>query len=92
VCLENTLLGRFSESKTKQVTEDFRQLHKEEIHNLCLIFNVNQKSRMRRIGHVMCEMRNAYEILSGKAEGERLLQRTSGSCADYIRMNFRDID
>jgi hypothetical protein len=38
----------------------------------------------------MREKRNAYRILVGKPEGERLLGRPRRMCADNIKMDLRD--
>jgi hypothetical protein len=39
----------------------------------------------------MAEMRNAYNILVGKPEGKRLLERRRHRWEDNIRMDLREI-
>jgi hypothetical protein len=56
-----------------------RTLHNEELCNLYSSPNIIREiesRRMRLEGHVvrMGEMRNAYKLLIGKAEGKRLLE------------------
>jgi hypothetical protein len=49
---------------------------------------------MRWTGHVarIGEKRNAYRILVGKPEGNRLLGRQRRRCVDNIKMDFREIE
>jgi len=51
-----------------------------------------ESRRMRLEGHVvrMGEMRNAYKLLIGKAEGKRLLGRPRRGWED-VRIGFREI-
>jgi hypothetical protein len=63
-----------------EVTEDWRKLHNEELHNLYSppnIVRMNKSRRMTSAGHVarMGEKRNVYRILVGKPEGKRPLGR-----------------
>jgi hypothetical protein len=51
------------------------------------------KRRMRWVRHVahMGYMRNVYDILVGKLEGERPLGRWMHRCEDNIRIDLREI-
>jgi hypothetical protein len=65
-------------SKRGKVTGDWRELHNEELHNLCSspdIIRMIKSRRMRWAGHVARrgEKRNAYRILVGKPVGKRPL-------------------
>jgi hypothetical protein len=63
--------------KREEVAGGWRRLHNEELLNLCASPNTIRvmKSRKILVGHVarMVEMRNAYNILVAKLEGNRLL-------------------
>jgi hypothetical protein len=68
------VLRRIYGSK-EEVAGGWRRLHIEELHNLYTspsIVRVIRSRRMIWVGHVtrMCEMRNAYKILTGKTEGK----------------------
>jgi hypothetical protein len=59
--------------KRDEVTEEWRKLHNEELHDLYSSANINRTikpRRMRWVGHVarMGEKRNAYRLLVGKPE------------------------
>jgi hypothetical protein len=74
----------------------WRRCDNNELHNLHASPNVIRifKSRgMRLTGHVtrMGEMRNAYEILSGKPEEERRLRKPRNRWQDNIRMDVKGI-
>jgi len=51
------------------------------------------KSKMRWVGHTACmgEIRNAYNILVGRPEGQRPLGRPRHRLGDNIRMDLREI-
>jgi hypothetical protein len=68
---ENRVLRRMFGLKRDEVTEGWRKLHNEELHNLYSspsIIRMIKSRRMRWAGHVTCigEKRNAYRILVGK--------------------------
>jgi hypothetical protein len=77
---ENRVLTRIFGPKRDEVTGGWRELHNEELHNLCFspsIIRLIKSRRMRLAGNVarMGEKRNAYRILMGKPEGKRPLGR-----------------
>jgi hypothetical protein len=93
---ENRELRRIFGSKRGEVAEDWRRLHNEELHNLYSSPNVIRviKSRVVRwAGHVehLVEMRNAYKILVGKAEGKRPHRRCRRRWEDNIKTDLREI-
>jgi hypothetical protein len=64
------VLRRIFGPKRDDVTEDWRKLHNEELHNLYSspnIIRMIKSRRMRWAGHLarMGESRNAYRILVG---------------------------
>jgi hypothetical protein len=74
------MLRRIFGPKRDEVTEDWRKLHNEDLHNLYSspnIIRMIKSRRMRWAGHVtrMGETRNASKILVGKPEGKRQLGR-----------------
>jgi hypothetical protein len=79
------------------VARGWRRLHNEELHNLYAspnIIRMIKTRRMRWTGHVehMVEMRNAYNILVGKSEGRRPLERPTRRRKDnIIRIGLREI-
>jgi hypothetical protein len=77
---ENRVLRRIFGPKRDEVTEDWRKLHNDELHNLYSSSNIISmiKSRwMRWAGHVTRygDKRNAYSILAAKPEGKCPLGR-----------------
>jgi hypothetical protein len=79
-----------------EVTEGWRKLHNEELHNLynssCIIRMIKSR-RMRWVGHVarMGEKRNAYKILVEKPAGKRPLGRQRRRWVGNIKMYLREI-
>jgi hypothetical protein len=62
------------------VTEEWRKLHNEELHDLYVspsIIRIIKSKKMRWVGHVtrMREKRNAYRLFVGKSEGKSALGR-----------------
>ena len=57
------------------------------------LLRVIKSRRLRWAGHVarMEESRSAFEILTGKPTGKRLLRRPRRRCEDNIRMNLKEI-
>jgi hypothetical protein len=93
---ENRVLRRKFGPKRDEVTEEWRKLHNEELHNLYsspdLIMQVNSR-RMKWAGHVarMGVERKVYKILVGKPEGKRPLGRPRRRWEDGNRMDLREI-
>jgi hypothetical protein len=93
---ENKVLGRMFGPKRDEVTEEWRKLHSEELHNVYSspdIIRQVKSRRMRWAGHVarMGEERKVYKVLVGKSEGKRSLGRPSRRWEDGIRMDLREI-
>jgi hypothetical protein len=75
---ENRVLRRILGPKRNEVTEEWRKLHSEELHDLYSSPSIIRKIKSRRMrwtGHVaqMGEKRNTYRFLVGKPEGKGLL-------------------
>jgi hypothetical protein len=70
---EDKVLRRTFGPKSDRVTEGWRKLHNEELHNLYSspsIIRIIKSRRIRWAGHVarMVEKRNVYRLLVGKPE------------------------
>jgi hypothetical protein len=79
------------------VTEGWRKLHNEELHNFCSspnIIRMIKSRRMRWAGHVarIGVNRNAYTKLVGKREGKRPLVRPRRRWVDNIKMDLSEIE
>jgi hypothetical protein len=75
---QNRTLRRILEPKRDEVIGGWRKLHNEELHNVYSserIIRMIKSRGMRRAWHVarMGNKRNAYGILVGNPEGERLM-------------------
>jgi hypothetical protein len=93
---EKRVLRRIFGPKKDEVTEDWRKLRNEELHNMYSSPNVIRmmKSRiMRCLGHVarMGEKRNAYRILVGRPEGNRPIGRPRYRWMYNIKIDLREI-
>jgi hypothetical protein len=78
------------------LTEGWRKLYNEELHNLYSspsIIRIIKSRRMRWAGHVarMGEKRNVYRLLVGKPEGKRLLGRPRHRWMGNIKMDLLEI-
>jgi hypothetical protein len=76
-----------------EVTGGWRELHNEELHNLCSspsIIRMIKSRRMRWAGNVarMGAKKNAYRILEGKSEGKRPLGRPRRRWVDNTRITM----
>jgi hypothetical protein len=76
------------------VTEDWRKLHNEELHNVYSSPNIIRMIKSRRnrwAGHVerMGAKTNAYRILVGKPEGKRPLGRPRHRWVDSIKIDLK---
>jgi hypothetical protein len=79
--------------KRDGVTEGWRKLYNEELHNLYSSpskIRIIKSRRMRRVGHVarMGEKRNVYRLLVGKPEGKRPLGIPRRRFTDNIKMDL----
>jgi hypothetical protein len=77
---ENRVLRRIFGPKRDEVTEMWRKLHNEELHDLYCSSNIVRVIKSRRMswaGHVarIGQRRDAYRVLVGKPEGNRPLRR-----------------
>jgi hypothetical protein len=92
----NRVLRRIFGPKRDEETGCWRKLHNEELHGLYSspsIIRVIKARRMRWEGHVaqMGEVRGAYNILVGRPEGRRPLERPRCRWEDNIKMDLREI-
>jgi hypothetical protein len=86
---ENRVLRRIFRSKREEVKGGWRKLHNEELHNLYASPNISRVIKWRRMTwawNVQCmgEMRHEYNILVGKHEGKRPLDRPRRRWGDNI--------
>jgi hypothetical protein len=93
---ENRVLRRIFGLKRDEVTGGWRKLHNEELRGLYSspsIIRVIKARRMRWAGHVarMREVRGAYNILVGRPEGGRLLERRRRRWEDNKKMDVGEI-
>jgi hypothetical protein len=93
---ENRVLRRIFGPKRDEVRGGWRKLHNEELHGLYSspsIVRVIKAKGMRWEEHVarMGEVRGAYDILVGRPEGRRPLERPRRRWEDNIKMDFREI-
>jgi hypothetical protein len=88
--------GSYFGPKRDEVTGGWRKLHNEELHGLYSspsIVRVIKARRMRWAGHMarMEEVRGAYNILVGRPEGKRPLERPRCRWEDNIKMDLWEI-
>jgi hypothetical protein len=93
VFLSLLLLLLLLEPKRDEVTEEWRKLHNEELHNLYsspTIVRVIKSRRMRQAWHVarMVEGRGVYRVLEVKPEGKRPLGRPRRRWEDGINKDL----
>jgi hypothetical protein len=93
---ENRVLRILFGPKRDEVIGEWRKLHNEELHNLCLYPNIIRHIKLRRMrwaGHVahMGEEREVYKAWVRKREGRRLFGRARRSWENGIRMDLREI-
>jgi hypothetical protein len=77
-----------------EVTEEWRKLHNEELHDLYFSPNIERVIKSRRwAGHLvrMGEERGLYRVLVGKPEGKRPLGRPRRRWEDNIRMDLQQV-
>jgi hypothetical protein len=93
---ENRVLREIFGLKGGEVTEGWRKLHNEELHNLYCspsIIRTIELRRMRWEGHVarMGAKKNYSSILVGNPEGKRPLRRPRHRWEDNIKMDLGEI-
>jgi hypothetical protein len=93
---ENRVLRRIFGPKRDEVIGGWRKLYNEELHGLYSspsIVRVIKARRMRGAGYVapMWEVRGAYNILVGRPEGRRPLERPRHRWEDCIKMDLGEI-
>jgi hypothetical protein len=93
---ENRVLRRIFGPKRDEVTEEWRNLHNGELHNLYSSPDIIGQIKSRRMswaGHVarMEEGRHVYRVLVGRPEGKRPLERPRRRWEDGIKMDLREI-
>jgi hypothetical protein len=93
---ENRVLRRIFGSKRDKVTEEWRKLHNEEVHDLYCsptIVRVIKLRRMRWAEHVahMWEGRDVCRVLVGKPEGKKPLRRPRCRWEDNIKMDLQEV-
>jgi hypothetical protein len=94
--LENRVLRRIFGPERDEVTEGWRKLHNEELHDLYSLPNIIRmimSRRMRLAGHIarIGEKRNAYRLLVGNPEGKRPLGRLRCRWVGNIRMDLGEV-
>jgi hypothetical protein len=94
--LEDRVLRRMFGPKRVEVIGGWIKLHDEQLHNLYYspsIIRIIKSRRIRWAGLLerMGDKRNAYRILVGNPEGNRLLGRPRGRWEDNIKIDFREI-
>jgi hypothetical protein len=95
---QNRVLRRIFGPKRGEETEEWRQLHNEELSDLYCSPNIVRVINSRRIrrwptGHVahMGEGRGVYGVLVGKPEGKRPLGISRRRCEDNIKMDLQEV-
>jgi hypothetical protein len=90
------VLRRIFGPKRNEVTGGWRELHNEDLRDLYSspsIIRIIKSRTMKWAGHVarMGEKINAYRLLVGKPEGNRLLGRPRRRWVDSIKMDLLEI-
>ena len=93
---ENNVLRRIVWHKRNEVTEEWIELHNEELNNLYSssnIVRVIKSRRMKLVGHVvhMGERRGIYRVLVEKPEGKRQLGIPRPRWKDNIEMDLEEV-
>jgi hypothetical protein len=90
------VLRRIFGPKRDEVTEEWKKLHIEELHDLYSspsIIRIIKARKMRWAGHValMGERRNAYRLSVGKPEGRKPLGTPIRRWLNNIRMDLVEV-
>jgi hypothetical protein len=93
---ENRVLKRIFISKRDEVTEKWRKLHNEELHNLSSSPDIIMQIKSRRTKWAVHVARTAkerkfYKVMVEKPEEKRPLGRSRSKWDDGIRMKLREI-
>jgi hypothetical protein len=93
---ENRVLRRIFGPREKEVTDEWRKLHNEELNDLYSspkISRVTKSRRMRWAGHVarMGEERGVYRVLVEKPERKRPLGRPRRRWENNIKMDLQEV-
>jgi hypothetical protein len=94
--LEKRVLRRIFGPKRDEVTGEWRKQHNKELCDLYSsqsIIRIIKSRKIRWAGHVapMGEKRNAYRLLVGQPEGNRLLGRPRCKWVSNIRMDLEEV-
>jgi hypothetical protein len=94
---ENRVLRRVFGPKRDEVTEEWKNLHNEELNDLYFLPNIVRVVKLRKIrwaGHVarMGEERGVHRVLVGKPGGKRSLGRPRRRLEDKLRWIFRKLE
>ena len=93
---ENKILRKIFGDKGDEITGEWRKLHNTELYALYSSPNIIKNLESRRLrwaGHVarVKQSRNAYRVLVGKPEGNRLLGRQRHGWKDKIKMDLMEV-
>jgi hypothetical protein len=93
---ENRVLRRILGSKREEVTEEWRKLQNEELHNFSpynIIIIMIRSRLLIQLWHVECvgEMRNTYEILVRILVGKRPLEIHRHIFNDNIKIDIKEV-
>jgi hypothetical protein len=94
---ENRVLSNVFGPKMDEVTGEWRELHSDDLNDLCCSLNVIRVIKSRRMkwaGHVarIGERKDVYRVLVGKPEGKRPLGRSKHRWEDNIKNEMGELD
>jgi hypothetical protein len=90
---KNSVLRRIFGPRSNEVTEGWRKLHNQELHDLYSLPSIIRiiKSSMRWFVARMGEKRNMYRLLVGKPEGKGPLGRPRERRVDNVKMHLGEM-